>query len=112
MARQLLELKQRLGEFLGNSDDNSSTKFAVGTGVASLVDGASTPTAVVATTQGIGFTAGGIAAGSTAASMMAAGGAYTPTDGLVATCQSIGDLDFLGAAAVVAVVGWSNDCWL
>lgn len=101
LAEQLLELKRRLREFLGNPDDNSWRSFAVGTGVASLVAGASTPAAVVATIQSIGFTAGGIGAGTTAASMMAAGGAFTPAGGMVATCQSIGALGYLGITATV-----------
>lgn len=67
------------------------------------------PIAVVALVRGIGFTAGGIAAGSTAATMMsgeaiASGAGVVTAGGVVATLQSVG-VAGLGVAGTTAAIG-------
>jgi hypothetical protein len=94
-AQRLLECKEKLQSMVGNLDKFWS-KFGIGI---PLLAGAATPAAVVATIQGIGFTASGITAGSTAATMMSFGGGSTASGGIVATLQSIGATGALSASA-------------
>merc|ERR1712157_109742 len=66
------------------------------------------PLAVVAAVRGIGFTAGGVAAGSTAAGMMSAeavaSGGVVAAGGVVATLQSVGAVGALGATGTSAAM--------
>jgi hypothetical protein len=82
------------------------TKEALGTGTGAAAGatalGVFAPVAAVAGIQGIGFTTGGIAAGSTAAGMMSAAGPVA-AGSTVATLQSIGALGALGAGASAGV---------
>ncbi|TKR83044.1 hypothetical protein L596_016697 [Steinernema carpocapsae] len=66
----------------------------IGTGFLSMV-------AIPALVGAIGFGAGGIAAGSTAAWMMSLGGGTTPA--LVSVCQSIGATGVIAGATAVKV---------
>lgn len=54
----------------------------------------------------VGFKATGIAAGSSAASMMSTfGGGVTPAGGIVATCQSIGAVGAISKSTAIAFGG-------
>ena len=81
---------------------------AIGAAVGGALGASTAPVVAVATVNAVGFTSSGIAAGSTAASMMAAeavaAGGGVAAGGTVATCQSIGALGALAAGPLVLAV--------
>ena len=88
--------------------NNNKTDIAVAVGCTSAAVVGAVPLAVVGTVQSIGFSTGGIVAGSTAAAMMAAEAVATgggvAAGGTVATLQSIGALGMAGALPVAGIV--------
>eukprot|EP01125_Pyxidicula_operculata_P020718 TRINITY_DN7735_c0_g1_i1.p1 TRINITY_DN7735_c0_g1~~TRINITY_DN7735_c0_g1_i1.p1 ORF type:complete len:207 (+),score=20.49 TRINITY_DN7735_c0_g1_i1:27-647(+) len=77
-----------------------ATVTSAGAGGAAF--GALGPTAAVAAVQGLGFSTGGVVAGSTAASMMSSAG-VVQAGSVVAGLQSIGAIGALSGGALVAV---------
>ncbi|CAL1674572.1 unnamed protein product [Lasius platythorax] len=81
-----------------NNDDNTTLRDV---GVASVLGVGAATAATPAAVTALGFTSSGIAAGSTAASMMSVlGGGSTAAGSLVAGCQSVGAIGSLAGATV------------
>ncbi|CAL1674567.1 unnamed protein product [Lasius platythorax] len=81
-----------------NNDDNTTLREV---GVASVLGVGAATAATPAAVAALGFTSSGIAAGSTAASMMSVlGGGSTAAGSLVAACQSVGAIGSLAGATV------------